>query len=152
MISFDRFPLDLAISPEEIAARRANPEPSQKVLFRVAGLYGFSKNSVRFPVSTTDGVDSGPVAISLDPEAGAEGNVGIVDFETGSLRVRYSAHALFPGIHELIMSGKHDLSLLGPVRVVATDECTLNDDRTGWRALGCLDFMPGSLWAGASGG
>ena len=23
---------------------------------------------------------------------------------------------------------------------------------SGWRALGCMDFLPGSLWAGASGG
>jgi hypothetical protein len=143
---------DLKITPEDITERRAAPEPSQKVIFRVAGLYGFSAESARFPLSPTESIDSGPITIALDPEAGPAGNVGIVDFDAMSLRVTYHAHAIFPGIHTLVMSGKHDLSLLGPVRVVATDECQLAPDLSGWRALGCLDFLPGSLWAGAVGG
>jgi hypothetical protein len=145
-------PPDLAISPEEIAERRRAPEPTQRVLFRVAGLYGFSKESVPFPVSATESIDSGPVSITLDPEADPGGNLGLIDFDSCYLRVRYGVHAVFPGIHELVMSGKHDLSLLGPVRAVATDECVVAEDFSGWRALGCLDFLPGSLWAGASGG
>ncbi len=141
-----------AITVDEIAARRLVPEPMQKVLFRVAGLYGISKHSVQLPVSATDSIDSGPVSITLDPEADQSGNVGIVDFDKATLRVRYNIHAVFPGLHELVMSGKHDLSLLRPVRAVATDECRLTPDMKGWRALGCLDFLPGSIWAGASGG
>ena len=152
MESFSRFPAELEIAPEDIAERRAAAEPNQKVIFRVTGLYGFSRGSVRFPVSATESIDSGPVTISLDPEAGSGGNLGVVDFDRRALRVTYAAHAIFPGIHELVMGGKHDLSLLGPVRAVATDECTLTEDLTGWRALGCLDFLPGSIWAGASGG
>jgi hypothetical protein len=152
METFTRFPAELAISPNDIAERRAAPVPNQKVIFRVAGLYGFSRESTRFPVSATESIDSGPMSISLDPEAAPGGNVGVVDFDRRALRVTYSAAAVFPGIHELVMSGRHDLSLLGPVRVVATDECTLTEDLTGWRALGCLDFLPGSIWAGASGG
>jgi hypothetical protein len=143
---------DLKITPEDIAQRRAAPEPSQKVIFRVAGLYGFANDGARFPLSATETFDSGPIALTLDPEAGPSGNVGVVDFDAMALRVTYHAHAVFPGIHELVMSGKHDLSLLGPVRVVATDECRLTPDLSGWHALGCLDFLPGSLWAGASGG
>ena len=143
---------DLKITPRDIAERRRAPEPNQRVVFRVAGLYGFGKESVRFPLSPTESIDSGPISIALDPEAGPSGNVGVVDFDALSLRVTYGAHALFPGIHQLIMSGKHDLSLLGPVRVTATDECRVQPDLSGWRALGCLDFLPGSLWAGAEGG
>jgi hypothetical protein len=141
-----------AISPEEIEARRAIAEPTNRVIFAVTGLYGVSKTSVRAPVSRTESIDSGMVTISLDPEVGSEGNVGIVDYEACTLRVRYNIQAIFPGLHELVMSGKHDLSLLKPVRAVATDECTLSPDMRGWRALGCLDFLPGSIWAGATGG
>lgn len=147
----ERDPTDLAISSAEIAARRLREQPSDRVVFRVAGLYGVSTNSVPFPVSETESIDSGPVSITLDPDSGG-GNVGIIDFDRKYLRVRYNVHAVFPGLHQLVMSGKHDLSLLGPVRATATDECAVNDEMTGWRALGCMDFLPGSLWAGASGG
>jgi hypothetical protein len=141
-----------AISPAEIEQRRSTPEPAQRVIFKVAGLYGVSKRSVPVPISAVETIDSGSVAVTLDPEADPGGNVGLVDFESGSLRVRYSIHGVFPGLHRLVTSGKHDLSLLRPVRAVATDECTLAPDFRGWRALGCLDFLPGSIWSGASGG
>jgi hypothetical protein len=143
---------DLAVTPEEIAARRLREHPTDRVVFRVAGLYGLSNESAPFPVSATEAVDSGIVSITLDPETGGSGNLGIIDFDKCYMRVRYNIHAVFPGLHQLVMSGKHDLSLLGPVRATATDECAVAEDMTGWRALGCMDFLPGSLWAGASGG
>lgn len=148
----DRNVDDLAITHEEIAARRLREHPTDRVIFRVAGLYGVSTESVPFPVSATESIDSGMVSITLDPETSASGNVGIIDFDRRYLRVKYNVHAVFPGLHELVMSGKHDLNLLGPVRATATDECAVTEDMTGWRALGCMDFLPGSLWAGASGG
>ena len=146
-----RDPADLEISPEIIEARRAEADPTDKVVFGVRGLYGTSLNSVEFPVSATESIDSGPISVTLDPESHA-GNVGLIDFDRRYLRVTYDAHVVFPGIHKLVMSGQHDLSLLGPVRVTATDECAVSEDYSGWRALGCLDFLPGSLWAGAKGG
>lgn len=146
-----QFPAELEISPEDIDERRRAPEPTQRVIFRVAGLYGVSKGSVPFPISKTESIDSGPVSVTLDPE-NTTANVGLIDYDRCYLRIRYGIHGVFPGMHELVMSGKHDLSLLGPVRAVATDECQVTPDMTGWRALGCLDFLPGSLWAGASGG
>jgi hypothetical protein len=146
-----QFPDELEISPEDIDERRKTPEPTQQVIFRVANLYGVSKGSVPFPISRTESIDSGPVSITLDPE-NLSANVGLIDYSRSYLRIRYGIHGVFPGMHELVMSGKHDLSLLGPVRAVATDECQVTPEMTGWRALGCLDFLPGSLWAGASGG
>jgi|GEM_PF-1244164 len=143
---------ELAITHEDIAARRLRENPTDRVIFRVAGLYGVSTESVPFPVSTTESVDSGLVSITLDPDSSASGNIGMIDFDRRYLRVKYNVHAVFPGLHELVMSGKHDLSLLGPVRATATDECAVTEDMSGWRALGCMDFLPGSLWAGASGG
>jgi hypothetical protein len=147
----ERDTANLAVSAEEIAARRLREQPADRVVVRVAGLYGISTESVPFPISETESIDSGVVSITQDPE-GAAGSLGILDFEKRYMRVRYNIQAVFPGLHELVMSGKHDLSLLGPVRATATDECAVNDELTGWRALGCMDFLPGSLWAGASGG
>lgn len=145
-------PAEPAISPAEISERRSHPEPTQRIIFRVAGLYGFCKEGAKLPLNRTESIDSGPVSLTLDPESNPSGNLGVIDYESCYLRVRYGVHAVFPGIHELVMSGKHDLSLLGPVRAVATDECRLTPDMSGWRAFGCLDFLPGSIWAGASGG
>lgn len=143
---------DLAVSPEDIAERRRKPEPTDRLIFRVGGLYGTSKSSAPFPISATETIDTGQVSLSMDPEAGLSGNLGLIDYNNCYLRVRYSVQAVFPAIHELVMSGKHDLSLLGPVRATATDSCEIEPDMSGWRALGYLDFLPGSLWAGASGG
>jgi hypothetical protein len=140
-----------AVSAAEIAERRVRAQPTDRVVFRVSGLYGVSNHSVPFPVSETESIESGIVSITLDPDS-PNGNVGIIDFDRRYLRVKYNVHAVFPGLHKLVMSGKHDLSLLGPVRATATDECAVNEEMTGWRALGCMDFLPGSLWAGASGG
>jgi len=151
-IAEERDIADLAVTPEDIAARRIRDEPSEKVVFRVAGLYGVSHHSVPFPLSKTESIESGMVTITMDPESHASGNVGIMDFERRYLRVRYNIHAVFPALHELVTSGNYDLSLLGPVRATATDECSVTEDFSGWRALGCMDFLPGSLWAGASGG
>lgn len=147
-----RNPADLQITPEEIEQRRSHPEPTEKVLFRVAGLYGYTDKSAAMPVSRTEAIESGPVTITLDPVADPLHNMGMIDFERRYLRVRYGIHAVFPGIHELVMSGKHDLSLLGPVRAIATDECKVTEDLQGWQALGCLDFLPGSIWSAAGGG
>jgi hypothetical protein len=146
-----QFPAELDISAEQIDSRRRTPEPTQRVIFRVAGLYGLSTESVPFPISQTESIESGPVSVTIDPE-NLSSNIGVIDYDRCYLRIRYGIHAVFPGMHKLVMSGNHDLSLLGPVRAVATDECRVTPDLTGWRALGCLDFLPGSLWAGASGG
>ena|SRR2546421_5465755 len=142
----------LAVTPEEIAARRLREQPCDRVVFRVAGLYGVSRAGAPFPVSETEAVDSGMVTLTLDAESGPASNIGVIDFDRKYMRVRYTVAGVFPALHDLVMSGQHDLSLLGPVRATATDECAVADDLTGWRALGCMDFLPGSLWAGASGG
>lgn len=151
MTTTPTFPAELEITPEDIDTRRKVPEPTDRVIFKVAGLYGLSKESVPFPISKNEFIETGPVSVTLDPE-NSTANLGMIDYERCYLRIRYGVHAVFPGMHELVMSGKHDLSLLGPVRAVATDECQVTPEMTGWRALGCLDFLPGSLWAGASGG
>lgn len=143
---------DLALSPEEVAARQAKPEPAERVVFRVEDLYGISKGSARFPLNERESIDTGQIVMMIDPRSDPSTNIGVADFSTRQMRVRYGVQCVFPGLHELVLSGKYDLSLLGPVRAIATDECTLTPDLTGWRALGCLELLPGSLWSGAKGG
>lgn len=125
---------------------------ASKVVFRVAGLYGLSRESMKFPLGGGNSIDSGQICLTLDPEASATGNIGQIDYDKRSLTVRYDAQLVFPGLYELVSSGRHDPSLLNPVRVTATDQCRVFDDLSGWHAIGCLEFLPGSIWAGAAGG
>jgi hypothetical protein len=141
-----------AISPEAVATRRMAPEPTERVAFQVRSLYGFSDKSVKVPLGRDSSIDSGTVALTLDPEASADSNFGIIDFERMKLRVRYCVQLMFPGLYDLVQRKEYDSSLLNPARAVATDDCELADDYSGWRALGRMDFLPGSLWSGAGGG
>ena len=146
------------LTVEAIAKRRDAQESIQRVMFGVKALYGLSRQSVSMPLSKSAAIDSGQICVTIDPEAEYDGNVGVIDYNQtrecsyGKLKVRYAVQAVFPGLYDLIRSGRHDPTLLYPVRIVATDDCTLTPDLSGWHALGCLDFLPGSVWAGASGG
>jgi hypothetical protein len=140
------------VSPEAVATRRLAPEPTERVAFQVRSLYGFSDKSVKVPLGNGHSIDSGTVALTLDPEASADSNFGIIDFERMKLRVRYSVQLMFPGLYDLVQRREYDSNLLNPARAVATDDCELADDYSGWRALGRMDFLPGSLWSGAGGG
>lgn len=146
------------LTAEAIVQRRNRKECIERVMFRVKALYGLSRHSVSMPLNRTESIESGQVCVTIDPEADETGNVGVIDYGQssncayGKLKVRYAVQAVFPGLYELVRAGRHDPTLLYPVRLVATDDCTLTPDQTGWHALGCLDFLPGSVWAGASGG
>jgi hypothetical protein len=130
----------------------ADVSPKETLVFRVAGLYGLSKQSIKFPLGNGESIDSGQICLTLDPESPYEGNLGQIDYERLSLKVRYTAQLIFPGLYELVNKEKFDPSLLNPVRVTATDTCKVFDDLSGWHAVGCLEFLPGSIWAGTSGG
>jgi hypothetical protein len=141
-----------SLTVEELDRRRAEPEPATRVVFRVAGLYGISREGMRMPLSPDEAIDSGQVVLMIDPEAAPAANIGVADFGRLALRVRYGVQGVFPGLHDLVLSGRHDPSLLAPVRAVATDDCTVEPDLSGWHAQGCLEFLPGSMWSGAKGG
>lgn len=141
-----------SVSPDAVAARRRAPEPTTKVAFQLKSLYGFSDHSVKVPLGRDKCIDSGTVALTLDPEAAADGNFGVIDFDLTKLRVRYSVQLMFPGLYDLVQSKEYDSSLLNPARAIATDDCEISEDYDGWRALGRMDFLPGSLWSGAGGG
>jgi len=137
---------------DEVALRREAAQGAERVLFSVKALYGLSRQSVSLPLNESESIESGQICITLDPDADVTSNVGIIDYDLGRLTVRYGAQAVFPGLYKLVTEGRYDSSLLNPVRVTATDQCTLTPDFSGWHAVGCLDFLPGSIWAGAAGG
>lgn len=142
----------LELSPEIIAERRRTVRTARHVVFRVSALYGLSTHGISMPLNESESIESGQVCLMSDAEAEPSQNVGIVDFDRRKLKVRYAVQAVFPGLYRLISSGRHEPGLLNPIRATATDECSVSDDLRGWRALGCLEFLPGSLWAGAHGG
>jgi hypothetical protein len=142
----------MSLTIEDLEIRRSAPQPSERVIFGVKALYGLSRGSARLPLNPDESIDSGQICLTLDPESPPSANVGMVDFTDCKLRVRYGVEAVFPGLHELVMSGKHDLNLLRPIRITAADECSVLPDFSGWHAFGCLDFLPGSMWSGAKGG
>jgi hypothetical protein len=147
-----RITVTQVLSMEDIEARRTSERRASRVVFGVEALYGLSTQSVELPLGPGESIESGQVCLTLDAEAAAGQNVGVIDFDQLTLRVRYGVQAVFPGLHHLVMSRRHDLSLLRPVRVTATDDCSVMPDLGGWQAFGCLDFLPGSLWSGAKGG
>jgi len=142
----------MTLTSAEVSERRERPSPVERVLFRITGLYGLARDSVRLPLNRDESIDSGMICVTIDPEADASGNVGVIDFAARTLRVRYNVQLIFPGLHDLVTSRRYDLSLLSPPRAVATDDCTVTGDYAGWHAKGCVDFLPGSLWSGAGGG
>jgi hypothetical protein len=146
------------LTEEAVANQRKRREVVKRVMFSVKALYGLSRRSVPMPLNRTESIESGQVCVTIDPEADPSGNIGVIDYTQGEdcgpgrLKVRYAVQAVFPGLYDLITTGQHDPTLLYPVRLVATDDCTLTPDMSGWHALGCLDFLQGSVWAGATGG
>jgi hypothetical protein len=150
------FMQDVSFNPdltaEAIEQRRNQVQNVDRVIFGVSGLYGLSRGSVQMPLSRTEKFDSGQVCLQGDADADPFRSIGFVEFSKMRLRVRYAIQAVFPGLYSLVTSGRYDASLLNPIRAEATDECTVLPDYNGWRALGCLEFLPGSLWAGAHGG
>jgi hypothetical protein len=145
-------PDNAELTAEAIAKRRQEVRPVDRVIFGVSGLYGLSRSSVKMPLSRTEAFDSGQVCLQGDSDADPFRSIGIVEFSKLKLKIRYAVQAVFPGLYSLVTSGRFDPALLNPIRAEATDECTVLPDYHGWRALGCLEFLPGSLWAGAHGG
>lgn len=144
--------MESVLTMDAIRERRDRAKDLARVAFAVSDLYGLSRHSIRMPLGNGESIESGQMCITIDPDADATQNIGIADFREKRIVVRYGVQAIFPGLYQLVTRGGYDPDLLSPVRATATDECTINEERTGWRAFGCLDFLPGSLWAGAQGG
>jgi hypothetical protein len=144
--------LDESLTKQAVENRRTSVQAVRSVIFGVSALYGLSTSSVAMPLGAGETFDSGQICLTTDADAPAQSNIGVIDYAARKLKIRYAVQAVFPGLYSLVMAGRFDPSLLNPIRAVATDECAMTRDLRGWRALGCLEFLPGSLWAGAHGG
>lgn len=122
-----------------------------RVMFRPESIYGFGK-SIQLPISRTESIDSGPITLTSDPLSEPNWNCGVIDFAESKITVRYGVQVVFPGMYDLISKGNYEPQLLNPIRITATDNCALTSDTRRWQALGCLEFLPGSIWSGAKGG
>lgn len=142
--------IDVVDARAGIGAEEA--ELATRVVTRIAGLSGLVREQVQVPLSATESVGSGPILLTLDPEADASANVGVIDFENNTMRMRYGVQIAFGGLHELVKSGEYDRALLNPPRGVSVTEAKINPDYSGWEAQSCVDFLPGSMWSGAGGG
>lgn len=127
-------------------------ELASRVMFRVSGLYGITRESIPISVSPTESIDSGPTILTLDPEADASANVGVVDFGPNTMRMRNGLQLVFSGLHKLVASGDYDRALMNPPRGVSITTAKINPDYSGWQSETCIDFLPGSLWSSTGGG
>jgi hypothetical protein len=127
-------------------------DQATRVMFRVSGLYAITRESIPISVSPTETIDSGPTILTLDPEADASANVGVVDFEQNTMRMRNGLQLVFTGLHKLVVSGEYDRALLNPPRGVSISKAKINPDYAGWDSETCIDFLPGSLWSSTGGG
>ena len=124
----------------------------QRTMFRVTGMWGFSRKGIEIPVNATDRIDSGVVFGSLDPLADPTSNVGMVDFDRGGLKVRYGIQIVAPRIYDLVEAGDLEPFMLTPMRVVNIEDCVLDSDLRGWRAQGRTETLAGSPRLGIGGG
>jgi hypothetical protein len=140
------------LTAEAIDARRSREVVPERVVFQVSCLYGLCEDGVEVPLENGRSMATGPLTVTMDPDADPSCNLGVIDYAEQRLTVRYGVQAVFPALYELAATDEHDANLLCPVRMVATDDCSVSEDYMGWRALGCLDFLRGSVWSGATGG
>ncbi len=142
----------MAIASAQPGLLGRDEELTDRLMFRMSGLWGFTRQSIQVPVSMTKSVDSGTAFMMLDPEADASANVGVADFQQNKIRMRYGVQLVFSGLHELVRSGEYDRSLLDPPRGISITDARINPDYAGWEAQSCVNFLPGSMWSGAGGG
>src|SRR6185436_18215179 len=103
-----RWNMTTALTLTAVEARRSERVLPDQVIFRVSALYGLCPQGVSLPIGAGRTIQSGPVALTSDPDADSTCNIGIVDFTKNKLKVRYGAQAVFPGLYDLVTAGNHD--------------------------------------------
>ena len=140
------------IAPGEVMAEDRKSSASQRVMFRVTNLYGFSRTGLTVRLGDDFSIESGELFSYLDPQAPKDANLGMVDFESGTLWVKYGFQIVCPRFYDLVDQGVLEPEMLNPLRVLNTEECVLKDDYSGWDARGFTETLPGSPLMGIGGG
>ncbi len=142
----------LGLTVNSVETEQPKIHEGNQVLFRVTSLYGISKTGMKLPVNRTESIETGPMTITLDPDSERSCNLGIMNLESGRMKVRYGIQTVFPALHQLLSQETEENALLNPPRAVSNNTCTLFDDGKGFSAQGAVEFLPGSLWSGTKGG
>ena len=142
----------LALKDESLGIVEPRTQEGNQVLFRVTSLYGISKTGMKLPVNRSESIETGPITITLDPDSEKSCNLGIMNLDSGRMKVRYGIQTVFPALHQLLSQETEENALLNPPRAVSNNTCTLFDDGKGFLAQGVVEFLPGSLWSGTKGG
>ena len=142
----------LALKDESLGIVEPRTQEGNQVLFRVTSLYGISKTGMKLPINRSESIETGPITITLDPDSEKSCNLGIMNVESGRMKVRYGIQTVFPALHQLLSQETEENALLNPPRAVSNNTCTLFDDGKGFLAQGVVEFLPGSLWSGTKGG
>ncbi len=142
----------LALKDESLGIVEPRTQEGNQVLFRVTSLYGISKTGMKLPINRSESIETGPITITLDPDSEKSCNLGIMNLESGRMKVRYGIQVVFPALHQLLVQETEENALLNPPRAVSNNSCTLFDDGKGFLAQGAVEFLPGSLWSGTKGG
>jgi len=142
----------LALKGDSVETEQPKIHEGNQVLFRVTSLYGISKTGMRLPINRSESIETGPITITLDPDSEKSCNLGIMNLESGRMKVRYGIQTVFPALHQLLSQETEENALLNPPRAVSDNTCTLFDDGKGFLAQGVVEFLPGSLWSGTKGG
>src|SRR5262245_15534850 len=96
------------LTPEAVDARRRQQATPERVVFHLSGLYGLCTPGLSVPLGPAgSSIASGPIAVTIDPDADPSCNLGVIDFGENKLTVRYGVVAVFPALYELASSGKH---------------------------------------------
>ncbi len=142
----------LALTVDSVETEQPKIHEGNQVLFRVTSLYGISKSGMELPINKSETIETGPLTITLDPDSETSCNLGIMNLESGRMKVRYGIQVVFPALHQLLSQETEENALLNPPRAVSNNTCTLFDDGKGFLAQGAVEFLPGSLWSGTKGG
>jgi len=142
----------LALKGDSLETEQPKIHEGNQVLFRVTSLYGISKSGMELPINKSETIETGPLTITLDPDSETSCNLGIMNLESGRMKVRYGIQVVFPALHQLLSQETEENALLNPPRAVSNNTCTLFDDGKGFLAQGAVEFLPGSLWSGTKGG
>ena len=134
---------DGVVDSKETRGRGPWTRTDQRVMFRVASLWGFSEHGLQLRLSDSEVIDTKELYSTLDPHADPDSNVGVVDFERNTLSVRYGFQVVCPHLYETVIEYGLDPALLIPMRVLNAEECTLNPDLAGWQAKGVTETLPG---------
>ncbi len=73
---------------------------------------------------------SGPLSITLDPEAGAQASQGVLDYDQGYAQVTFHVQVQFPELADILQNMNVDPALTKPVQAAVHSEGAILNDHS----------------------